>query len=266
MKKYSYLPHGCVVALATLAMLSPLKADDEETRGQIGLLRTRLLQTRSIFQEIQELEREWAEDSVLLEDSRDTRKSEITLLNDDIKAAEERKKADDKATVERSEQRTEIEEAIKVIEDELPRFESRLRKFSGWLPDPLKERLDSQLKQLADETLLAKAPITDRLRLMLRVITEAEKFQNSIYPIESDMRAGKDGRQREVSTIYFGLAVAYSASSDGELALIGTATKDGWVFEEHSDLAEQISKVVALGNNQGEPEIVPIPVQIQSAL
>jgi hypothetical protein len=269
MKRNHFLLYASVVAATLLPLVPTLKADNaknvDETRGQIELLRTRLLQTRSIFQEIQELERKWSEDQGLLEDSRDTRKNEITLLNDDIEAAKERKTADDKATVDRAEKRTEIEEAIKVIEEELPRFETRLRKFADWLPDPLKERLKGQLKQLGNEELLASAPVTDRLQLLLRVVTEAEKFQGAIYPVESDMRAGKDGQKREVSTIYYGLAVAYSASGDGELALIGTPAKGGWVFEEHPEIAKKISKIVTLGNNRGEPEIVPIPVTIQPA-
>ncbi|MCB1099128.1 MAG: DUF3450 family protein [Verrucomicrobiae bacterium] len=255
---------------------SPLVAQEdvgpgaEETRQAVAVLRSRLQETRDILQGLQQLEREWEEDRGLLEQGIDARKSEIEGLTDDIAKAEERKLTASQESAENAERRLELEQVIDVVEEQLKRFEDHLRRLVKWMPEPFLTSQRTNIATLNKAEELENGPLAQRVQLTLTLLTQMEKFQSQIFPVEGEMRSGKDGKDRLVNTIYYGLALAFSygdGKSSPPLALVGYPTDEGWKFEEKPEFANEIGKIVALGSGGGgEPAVVNLAARIVEGL
>jgi hypothetical protein len=45
-----------------------------------------------------------------------------------------------------------------------------------------------------------------------------------------------------LKVLYLGLSAAYGVSAEGQIAIVGTPTAEGWVFEEKPELFTSIAK------------------------
>ncbi len=63
-----------------------------------------------------------------------------------------------------------------------------------------------------------------------------------------------------MKVIYFGLACAYAVNDDGDFALVGRPTADGWKFEERKELAPEIQKLIAATTGDQDAASVNLPL------
>ena len=71
------------------------------------------------------------------------------------------------------------------------------------------------------------------------------------------------GSTAEVKALYIGLGQAYYVTPTGDAAGVGQPTPDGWKWTPANDLAPEISRAIAILQNEEVPAFVPLPVTIE---
>jgi hypothetical protein len=94
---------------------------------------------------------------------------------------------------------------------------------------------------------------------VLNLTSEAEKFQSTVH-LRPELRKNAEGREFNMQVIYFGLACAYAVNDDGDFALVGRPTSDGWKFEERKELAPQIQQLIAATTGDQDAAFVNLPL------
>ncbi|MEM7386272.1 MAG: DUF3450 family protein, partial [Verrucomicrobiota bacterium] len=100
-----------------------------------------------------------------------------------------------------------------------------------------------------------------RAQNLVSVISKAEKFNASLF-LQEETRALASGKEQLVSTLYFGLAIAYAATQDGELGFIGHPTAEGWKFEERPELGKAIRRMIKIKGEATDIRFIPLPARI----
>ena len=93
------------------------------------------------------------------------------------------------------------------------------------------------------------------------ILSQADKF-NTTVTLTSDARAIDSGKTVQVSTIYWGLAMAYYVDDSGSYAGIGYPTADGWEWPQINDAGPQIKQVLEIYDGIADIQFVELPARI----
>jgi predicted cupin superfamily sugar epimerase len=90
-------------------------------------------------------------------------------------------------------------------------------------------------------------------------MADVEKFQQGVH-VFPELHKNSKGEEFNMQVVYFGLAFAYAVNEDGSFALVGCANPDGWKFQERSDLAPQILKLLNTTTSETEASFTNLPI------
>ncbi len=229
---------------------------------KVDKTRTALSEWLEIRRLISKEKRDWAL-------GRDTLTQRIELVKGQIedlktKTAKKRKDIGDS-----DQKKVTLEADFKKITDteaaflqKLVPLENRVKELLGRLPEPILETVRPLSQQLPAKPEESKSPIGDRLRNVVGILNEVNRF-NSEITVSTEVRTLKDGRNAEVNVLYIGIARAFYVTAKGDAAGIGSAGKDGWQWTPADDHAEKIALAIAIQKNEKAAEYVKLPIRIE---
>ena len=252
------------IPILALALALPAFAQ-EPSISPTDELRNSVREWVETMQKIQQEENDWARDQEVLQNYKEGLQTEIASLKELISSAKTRKEGADTASLDKSNERDrylaakgELSNIVRHLEEsldaKLPLFPAPLLaepKVSQGIED-LKRNLALPLEKRSEG-------VSKRLLNVLNLTAEAEKFQQTVH-VREELRENSEGREFNMKAIYFGLACAYAVNDDGDFAVIGRPTSNGWKFEERKDLASGIQQLIAATTGDQDAAFVNLPL------
>ena len=160
------------------------------------------------------------------------------------------------------ERRENLERAQAVIEGQLGAFERQVLALHEYFPAALKTRLSALMGRLPrDQRAAARISASNRMATIVAVLNEVDKFNNEVT-VQNELR-NIGGVEREVWVMYLGLAQAFYADANGEIAGIGVPAAGEWRFTEQNDRAADIARAISIARGQIKPaQFVNLPLQV----
>lgn len=152
-----------------------------------------------------------------------------------------------------------VDGAHAVLEEALPRLETRTRALLARLPEAARERVAAFGQRIPEDPSASRASTQQRFQAVIGVLTGLDKFQREIT-VTSELRPLADGRTAEATVLYVGLGHAWWVASNGAAGGTGTATDAGWVWREVREAATDIARAIAIQQGQEPPAFVRLPM------
>lgn len=220
------------------------------------------------MREIQTAEDTWERDRILLEDQRSALESEIADLTVRVKEAKVEKEGADKESLDDVSKREALVAANDLLAAEVRKLETAMIGRLPSLPSPLAEepRVKELMEQVRQDVALsgkeAESGLTKRLNNVLNLLTEAEKWQQTVH-LRDELHVSEDGQKFNMKVVYFGLGAAYAVNGAGNFALVGAPDEEGWIFETRNDLAGEIKQMVDVLNGDVDARFVELPIDLK---
>ena len=254
------------LSLLALALTIPAPAPSAQEAGssseQIESARATVARWVETQQIISREREEW-------QVGRDVLEQRISLLEREIATIEEglaevrastgetdRKKAELLA-----EERT-LAEAGAVPEESIAAFESRTKELMSTLPEPLRDRVALLSQRLPADPARTELSLSQRFQNVIGILNEVNKFNRDLT-VENEVLELPDGTRAEVRSLYVGLGQAYYVTADGGAAGIGHAAGGAWKWQPANELAPEITRAIAILQNEAVPDYVPLPVDLR---
>ncbi|MEP9409828.1 MAG: DUF3450 family protein [Candidatus Brocadia sp.] len=187
---------------------------------------------------------------------------EIELLRGKIREAEESITETDKKRADLVAENEKYKEATALLIGMATGLETRIREFLKRLPDPICGRVKPLSQRLPENHGEVKLSLGERFQNILGILNEVNKFNREIT-VTSEVRKLPDGTSAEVTVLYIGIGQAYYINGSGDVAGIGTASPEGWVWVPVNEAAAEIKKAVAILKNEAVAAFVLLPIEIQ---
>ncbi|MFA5554493.1 MAG: DUF3450 family protein [Phycisphaerae bacterium] len=186
---------------------------------------------------------------------------EVVSLSGKISEAEESIAEADKKREELIEENEKLKEASDSLVAVLVVLEDNITQLLKRLPDPIRERVKPLSQRLPVSREQSKLSAAERFQNIVGILNEIDKFNREIS-VTSEVRTLNDGRTVEVTAVYIGVGQGYYVSANGDVAGIGTASKDLWIWTTSNDSAKQIADAIAILKNEKVAAFVQLPVKI----
>ncbi len=141
-------------------------------------------------------------------------------------------------------------------------LEGRTKELLKRLPDPIVERVKPLSQRIPINPEETKLSLSERFQNIVGILNEVNKFNREIT-ITSEVHKLPDGTSAEVTALYIGIGQAYYVNGNGDVAGIGTASSDRWVWAPANESAVQIAKAIAIFKNETAAAFVQLPIEIQ---
>jgi septal ring factor EnvC (AmiA/AmiB activator) len=253
---------GTLLLTSAICLLSSGAIFADMTDGDVDKTRAALekwVETRRI---ISQEKRDFELGREMLTERIELVQREIESLRGKIGEAEKSITEADKKRAELLEENEKLKEASASLSGTVIKLEARTREFLKRLPDPIRERvkpLSQRFPENPDET---KLSLGERFQNIVGVLNEVNKFNREIT-VTSEVRKLPDGTSAEVTALYIGIGQAYYVNGKGDVAGIGTASPEGWVWTPANKAAAGIAKAIAILKNETAAAFVQLPVEIQ---
>lgn len=205
---------------------------------------------------------DWIEDKIMLQESIRVFKQESEKIGKEIDEAKDSTK---KTQTEYDKLLAENEDIIqaneKVIE-QIKSYEAQISKLIPNLPTYLQDKIETLTNKLPEDSEKSKAPVTNRMQVIVAIISEIEKFQNSINLV-NELRKIPSGEQLEVRTLYIGLGQAYYSDQEGNYAGVGVPGASGWEWKDQPGLGPTVLKAIDQYEEKAAASFTSLPVQIK---
>jgi len=253
---------------ALLPGFSVFSSAQEESGSQTEKLKDSVREWIETMREIQQEEDSWEQDRVLLDDQRTALRTEIDELAKQVAEAKKDKQGADKDSAIDVAKRDALVKAKDLLGEEVRSLEEDIvGKLSAFPPalaeEPRVKELMAQVRK--DVTLkgdAAKGGLTKRLNNVLNLLSEAEKWQQTVH-LKPELHQTEDGKKLNMNVVYFGLATAYAVDEEGVYGMTGKPTEAGWKFEERNDLAPQILEMVTVLNGDADAKFINLPIDLK---
>ena len=227
-------------------------------------LRTAVHEWVETMQEIQTEENDWSRDQEVLQNYREGLEKEIADLKEQIASARTRKEGADQESLDKSKERDRYANAKDELAGIVRKLEESLAPKLPTFPEPLRQEpkvaqgIEDFERDFALPAEKRGENVSKRLLNVINLLTEAEKFQQAVH-LRPELHKDGQGREFNMQVLYFGLAQAYAVNEDGDFALVGHPTSDGWKFEERKDLAPKIKVLIASTTGDQDATFVNLP-------
>jgi len=205
---------------------------------------------------------EWKREQALLEDTRSLLRAEREDLRAALEELEEGATAADEKRAELLAEKEELEASRDVVRGQLGELEARLKGMLPYFPEAFSESVVSVVRRLPDPGEETEQSLSQRLRNVVALLSQATKFDNAIA-LEREVREMSDGSSKEVSTLYLGFGIAYFADPSGAYAGYGAPTESGWKWTETPASSQAILDAIAVYEKSKTASFVRLPVSIQ---
>ena len=203
----------------------------------------------------------WLVEKKRMQDLLDLYQKELTLLSEEIEKAGASAGLVDENKEKYESGLKQYRAAQAVLSDTMARLLPRMKAIIKRLPKPLRDEVEADVDLLQQENTLEKP--RDVLKSMIAVLTAAGRFNRSITVAE-ETRDLPDGKKMTTDVLYLGLCRAYYTTSSGNTAGIGVPGKGTWQWTPQPDLADDILKAIAVYKKDQQPQLIKLPVQIQT--
>ncbi len=155
-----------------------------------------------------------------------------------------------------------LKKASTSLSSTIDTLESRTKKMLSKLPDTIRERVKPLSQRLPENPSETKLSIAERFQNVVGILNEIDKFNREIS-VTSEVRTLPDGSSVEVAALYVGIGQAYYASTNGNVAGIGTLSDSEWIWQPKNEAADQINEAIAILKNEKVASFVQVPVDIK---
>jgi hypothetical protein len=257
-----FRPSNILIALSSLlcgwtvmAQQSPTAQDLESTRATLA----RWVETQEI---ISRERQDW-------QIAREVLEQRIALIEGEIASLEEKiggiregiGEADTKQQSFVAENRS-LKQASTMLIDVIGTLEAKTNQLLTSLPDPLRMRVSPLSERLPADPTGTDLTLSERFQNVIGILNEINKFNQEIS-VTSEVRPLPDGPTAEVKVLYLGLGQAYYVTVSGNAAGIGHPSPEGWSWTAANELADEVTRAIAILQNERVPSFVPLPVTIQ---
>ncbi len=244
--------------MAAIAMSSATLANKSELYSHTKTTIEKWAETESL---ISKESNEWKSEKAILEDLERMLKQEKEALEEKISQSKESATESDKKRASLIEQKDELDSASNVVKASLSELENGIRELVPYFPTKYTYSIKPILRQLPQENQETKLSFAVRLRNVVGILSQANKFDNTIT-LESETREFEDGSGKQVNTLYFGFGLAYFADTAGENAGFGYPTAEGWKWEETPEYSDAVLDMLSMYQKGKQAEFVSLPVTI----
>jgi len=203
---------------------------------------------------------DWKLEQSILKDTETLLSNELERLNNAIKELEDTATAATEDRAKLTEQKDELEAGSAVVLSQIGALETQMKAIVKTLPEPLVEKLKPLIRRLPDNPEDTKLSMGERVQNIVGILSQTDKF-NTTLTITSESREISEGKIVQVTTIYWGLAMAYYVDDSGSYAGIGVPSAEGWDWPEVAGAGPQIKKLIDIYEGL-EPEFVAVPARI----
>jgi hypothetical protein len=193
----------------------------------------------------------------------------IGLLENEISALEERIVKARAGVSEADDQRRDIlaengalKAATASLTETIVILESKTARLLKTLPESVRQRVAPLSQRLPADPATTSLSLSERYQNVIGILNEVNKANQDIT-VTSELRVLPGGATAEVKALYVGLGQGYYVTSSGDAAGVGRPTAEGWEWTPANELAGEISRAIAILQNEDVPAYVPLPVEIQ---
>ncbi len=232
--------------------------------AQVSIDETRALlsewvETRQIISEEQQ---DWRVEESILNETRTLLSNELNRLQESIEALESSATAVDEKRSKLTEEKDGLRAASNVVAAKIAVLEATTKRLLPLFPDPLTETIKPLIRRLPKDTENVEISLGERVQNIVGILSQANKFNNTIK-LTSETRTIENGKEVQVSTLYWGLAMAYYVDASGEYAGVSYPTTDGWQTKLVEDAGLQIRQLIDIYEGiDTKYRFVEIPAQI----
>jgi hypothetical protein len=260
--------HTIMRTALLLLLAMPVALAQQPEPSPTETLRATMGEWIETMRKIQSEEDSWTRDQEVLGNYREGLEAEIADLNERIEAAKTRKDGADKESLELSATRDEFAKAREELVTGIRGLEGKFNTTLGIIPPPL--RSEPRIAQLVEEFETAAAlpedkaeeGISKRLLTLVNLITEVEKFQQTVV-VRPELHRDAQDREFNMQVVYFGLAAAYGVNQDSTFAIVGKPTAEGWKYEPRPELANDIQRMLAAILGEAEAAFTNLPFSLE---
>jgi hypothetical protein len=192
-------------------------------------------------------------------------KKELKLINEELNVAGSSADLIDENKEKLESGLAQYREAKRMLRSSMASLVPRMQKLVGRFPAPLVEELSSDIDLISSPQALDKP--RDILKSSIAILNAAGSF-NRTLTLAEETRILANEKKITVSVLYLGLCRAYYAADVGPLAGTGvpaaTAATGGWLWTEDGDIADQVRRTIAVHKKSAQPQLVELPVQLQT--
>lgn len=250
--KYLYF----IFLSGTCFCLNSINAENsiDETRAVLE----QWVETRKI---ISEERKDWKIEKSILSETQALLSNELERLQKATEALRESSTQVDKERSDLTMEKDELKAAADVVAAKITQLETKTKAILPFLPEPLIERINPLIRRLPENPEKAELSLGERVQNIVGILGQANKFNNTITPT-SETRKVSGGKEVQVNTLYWGLAIAYFVDASGDYAGIAYPTKNGWQTTLIDGAGPQILKLLSVYEGDGEIQFVEVPAKI----
>lgn len=213
---------------------------------------------------ISEEKNDWEAEQTALADTKELLQKQLESLDEKIAAIEETATEIEKKRNELLLQRADYIRSNKQITGIVTGLEQRLLEQTAYYPEPLQKIIEPLLVRIPEDPEETDASLGRRVQNIVGILSQAQKFNNTITFIGETQEVEGSDKQVQVWTFYWGLGAAFYVDELGKVAGFGMPAKGGWAFTQDNSIAPQVNKMRAYYENTDQDiKFVPVPVTIQ---
>jgi len=251
---------SCSIIAISLATFAPQTAIAQEA-SEIDTLQEMVGEWTELRRLIAVERADWKVEEVFLRENLDILQKQVTLINEKLEETEGVGEETINALETLEVRRNELLAANKVVQDSVVGLEAAVKEVVKRFPPPLMDTVEPLLRRIPDDPTSASLPIGQRVQNVVAVVSLAEKFNTSLIK-RGEVREIA-GEEKQVWTLYWGLAASFSTDSEVTSAIVGYPSESGWVYEERSDMAETVGLLIETYDGLEIPTFVDLPVSLR---
>ncbi len=185
---------------------------------------------------------DWEVERSTLRDIISVYEDELKQLTEMIAQAEEDTTAVDARRAELSERLDDLREIQAVMREQIAAEEARVRELVRFFPEPLRKELQPLINRIPRPGREVDMGLAQRMQNIVGILTQADNFNRAVT-IETELRE-TDAGSIAVTTMYFGLGIAYFIDGSGEHAGIGVPAADNWQWTTGPEYAPVVQQLL----------------------
>ncbi|HBO57380.1 MAG TPA: hypothetical protein DD622_02965 [Opitutae bacterium] len=244
------------IVITTAICFLPLHAENklQDTRDVLD----QWVETKQI---ISEERADWRLEQSILKDSQSLLDNELARLTQALADLEASATAADEDRTQLAAEKDLLKAASSVVEANIGGLETKMKALVTSLPQPLVDKIKPLMRRLPDDPNNTKLSLGERVQNIVGILSQADKF-NTTITLSNESREIADGKIVQVTTLYWGLAMAYFVDKSGEYAGIGTPDASGWAWQELPEAGSQIKQLLDIYEGTQEIKFVSVPARL----
>ncbi len=207
---------------------------------------------------------DWEIQKASIADLIEVHQEELSLLNKQIEESEGRTTEADRHRAKLLEDEDALKKVSASVAKNLIDYENQIRVLIARVPLPLQQEIDPLFDRIPQDSTNTHLGISQRMQNIVGILTQIDKFNNSVVPASEFRVFEDDGNRIEVKILYFGLGVGYYADASGKHAGYTYPGEKKWEWQEDNELASSILNMLRIyESSAADARFIPLPVTIR---